>query len=281
MAVLVEHKGLGGTHEVQLEADVSVLGRHSDCDVVLDVGAVSRHHAQITRVGADYFVEDLNSRNGTFLNGEQVRGRLRLTDNDEVRICGLAYRFYYDTAPSEPPQSLDGSSSLAMFVDDQGPDTQVTNSTIMSAVEVEASHSGIRLSVNSETKLKAMIEISRNLTTLSVDEVLPKLLDSLFKIFIQADRGFVALKAENDGPLVPKAIKHRRGGNEDTIRISRTIVDQVMGQKEAILSADAASDSRFNMAQSIADFRIRSMMCAPLVDTEGHVLGVIQIDTND
>ena len=281
MAVLVEHKGLGGKTEVELAADTSVLGRHSDCDVVLDVGAVSRHHAQITRVGADYFVEDLNSRNGTFLNGEQVRGRLKLTDNDELRICGLSYRFYHGTPPTDPPQSLDGSSSLAMFVDDHTPDTQTGNSTIMSALEVEASQSGIRLSVNSETKLKAMIEISRNLTTLSVDEVLPKLLDSLFKIFIQADRGFVALKADGDGPLVPKAIKHRRGGDEDMIRISRTIVEQVMTQKEAILSADAASDSRFNMSQSIADFRIRSMMCAPLVDTEGHVLGVIQIDTND
>ena len=54
-----------------------------------------------------------------------------------------------------------------------------------------------------------------------------------------------------------------------------------MGQKEAILSADASSDSRFNMAQSIADFRIRSMMCAPLVNSEGEVLGVIQIDTHD
>jgi sigma-B regulation protein RsbU (phosphoserine phosphatase) len=281
MAVLVEQKVLGGVQEVTLQRDVSVLGRHSDCDVVVDVGAVSRHHAQITRVGADYFVEDLNSRNGTFLNGEQVRGRLKLSDSDEVRICGLTYQFYHGTAPTAQPQSLDGSSSLAMFVDDRADETQTGQSTIMSAVEVEASQTGVRLSVNSETKLKALIEISRNLTTLSVDDVLPKLLDSLFKIFIQADRGFVALRVGGDDQLVPKAIKHRRGDDEDMIRISRTIVDKVMGQKEAILSADASSDARFNMAQSIADFRIRSMMCAPLVDTAGEVLGVIQIDTND
>ncbi|MCG8584112.1 MAG: SpoIIE family protein phosphatase [Pirellulales bacterium] len=281
MAVIVEQKGLGGTQEILLPGEISVLGRHSDCDVVLDVGAVSRHHAQITQVGADFFVEDLNSRNGTFLNGEQVRGRLKLADNDEIRICGLTYRFYHDTAPTSPPLSLDGSSSLAMFVEDQTEDTSTGQSTIMSALEVEASEGGIRLSVNSETKLKALIEINRNLSTLSLDEVLPKLLDSLFKIFIQADRGFVALKTGEDQQLVPKAIKHRRGGDEDMIRISRTIVEKVMGQKEAILSADATSDSRFNMAQSIADFRIRSMMCAPLVTSEGDVLGVIQIDTND
>ncbi len=48
-----------------------------------------------------------------------------------------------------------------------------------------------------------------------------------------------------------------------------------------MLSADAATDSRFEMSQSIADFRIRSMMCAPLVTGDGNVLGVIQIDTLD
>src|SRR5205085_1371889 len=51
--------------------------------------------------------------------------------------------------------------------------------------------------------------------------------------------------------------------------------------KEAILSADASTDQRFDQSESIADLRIRSVMCAPLVDNEGNALGVIQIDTGD
>ena len=78
---------------------------------------------------------------------------------------------------------------------------------------------------------------------------------------------------------MPKAVKHRRSDTEDQIRVSRTIVNQVMKTQEAVLSADAASDSRFDTSQSIADLRIRSMMCAPLVDNEGRSLGVIQIDS--
>jgi serine phosphatase RsbU (regulator of sigma subunit) len=54
-----------------------------------------------------------------------------------------------------------------------------------------------------------------------------------------------------------------------------------MDSQEAILSADAANDSRFDTSQSIADLRIRSMICAPLVDSEGRSLGVIQVDTSD
>ena len=62
---------------------------------------------------------------------------------------------------------------------------------------------------------------------------------------------------------MPKAIKHRRDEDAQTLRISRTIVNNVMTSKEAILSADAATDARFDMAESIVDFHIRSMMCAP------------------
>ena len=52
-----------------------------------------------------------------------------------------------------------------------------------------------------------------------------------------------------------------------------------MTSRKAILSADAASDERFSMAQSIADFSIRSMICAPMIGLDGHPVGVIQIDT--
>jgi serine phosphatase RsbU (regulator of sigma subunit) len=67
----------------------------------------------------------------------------------------------------------------------------------------------------------------------------------------------------------------------DTVRISRTIVQGVMAAKHAILSADASSDKRFKASESIVDFQIRSVMCAPLVNSQGEVSGVIQIDTSD
>ena len=130
-------------------------------------------------------------------------------------------------------------------------------------------------------KLAALLEISNNLgqDARRSNEILPKLLDSLFKIFMQADRGFVVMRPKPDGPLVPVAVKSRRAGDEERMRISRTIVEEAMKSRKAILSADAASDERFGMAQSIADFSIRSMICAPMIGTDGQPMGVIQIDT--
>jgi serine phosphatase RsbU (regulator of sigma subunit) len=80
-------------------------------------------------------------------------------------------------------------------------------------------------------------------------------------------------------PLVSVADKHRKPVDDQRMRFSRTIVEEAMTTRKAILSADAASDQRFGMAQSIADFQIRSMICAPMIGSSGEPLGVLQIDT--
>ena len=138
------------------------------------------------------------------------------------------------------------------------------------------------MSAKPETQLQALVEISNNLgSRLLVKEILPKILDSLFKIFVQADRGFIVMRPRPDAPLAPVATKARRSSDEEKMRVSRTIVQQAMDGKKAILSADASTDERFGMAQSIADFQIRSLLCAPMIGSNGESLGVIQIDTSN
>ncbi len=283
MAVLQVIQGLTPGLEFEIVPPRAVLGRHPECNIILDVGAISRQHAQISLMGDDYFVEDLHSRNGTFVNGQEIKEPRKLITGDKVKICDLLFSFVDRKSPPPTVELLsrtvdDSKLARTVLVDDNGE----SNSTIMSSVNVSTDMRTARINVNPEAKLRALIEISQNLSrALSVDEVLPKLLDSLFKIFIQADRGFIVLRTSPEGPLIPKAVRHRRADNDETIRISKTIVNQAMTSKQAILSADAATDTRFEMSQSIADFRIRSMMCAPLMDGEGTAIGVLQVDTLD
>ena len=68
-------------------------------------------------------------------------------------------------------------------------------------------------------------------------------------------------------------------GYIDDDAIDRDALTHALAQYHGVLSADAASDERFEMSQSIADFRIRSVMCAPLINSDGRVLGVLQVDT--
>jgi serine phosphatase RsbU (regulator of sigma subunit)/pSer/pThr/pTyr-binding forkhead associated (FHA) protein len=256
-----------------------IMGRHPDCEIVLDAGAVSRQHAQVTVDGAGYFIEDLHSRNGTFVNNQPIQDRKKLQDGDILRICDLAFRFRHDEGSQSATEVRHSTDSSRTIVVDDTEETP-SSSKIMTKLEVSDS-SRVRLEANPQAKLKAVLEINRNMSrSLSLDDVLPRALDSLFQIFLQADRAFVILR-DDEGNLIPKAERFRRPDHDESVRISRTVVNEVMNSKEAILSADAGSDQRFEMSESLADFRIRSVMCAPLLDSEDKVLGVIQVDTLD
>jgi serine phosphatase RsbU (regulator of sigma subunit) len=273
MAYLQLLKG-GKPGRVELTGDRVLMGRSPECGLVLDTGAVSRHHAQVVRHNETYLIEDLKSRNGTYVNGNRITEPTPLVDNARIKICEYLFTYHSDVVkpPSKPAIDL-------VMTEGKG-----DSATVMSTLDASTSNglSGIIVEVRPEVKLRAMLEISRNLgTVLRVEEVLPKILDSLFKIFPQADRGFILLKDEEKKTLVPKAIKNRREQGDDSLKISRTIVKQVMENGQAMLLADASSDSQFNMSQSISDFRIRSIMCVPLTNQAEKPMGIIQVYTED
>jgi len=272
MAALVVLKGGNQGQRLPLDKDRIVLGRNADCGIVLNLPAVSREHACILRVEGGFFIEDLGSRNGTYVNNQQISGRSALKTNDKIKICDFLATF--EEAPPLP-KTLAGDATIEEE-DDDGMEESST-------VEAQVSHtSGLILEAQSAEKLKALLEISAKLArTLELDQLLPKIVDRLMEVFRQADRVFLILKEETGGRLIPKIIKTRRAQDESNARFSRSIVKQCLETVQAFLSDDASADARFALSQSIADFRIRSVMCAPLWTQEGQAFGVIQLDTQD
>ncbi|MCC6493688.1 MAG: SpoIIE family protein phosphatase [Pirellulales bacterium] len=283
MATLTILQGGDVGRQFKLGDSESVIGRNPECDVVLDAAAVSRRHAIVSREREQYFIRDNDSRNGTIVNGQQIHDRAALRDGDQVLICDVLLEFRNPAAAGLlSGGAFEGSSLLRTLVDTVGDDGDLEGSSVMATLDVTKDRrAGWQVSARPEQQLQAMVEISNNLSnTLSVKDLLPKVLDSLFKIFVQADRGFILMQPTPGAPLAPVATKARRGEDEG-MRWSKTIVQRAITEKKAILSADAASDARFNMAQSIADFHIRSLICAPMLDAGGDPIGVIQIDTSD
>jgi phosphoserine phosphatase RsbU/P len=287
MAYLKLVQGVEPGRVYELSPGETVVGRSGDCTIPLDAAAVSRHHAKVRSDGPRFLIEDLGSRNGTYVNGERIAGARALAPGDRIVICDQEFEFGPPAMLGSSAMPLSGLLSGAlpkdestlsqMVVDD---DAAKTRAGYMKTLDLGAGAGSWSMSAKPEVKLAALLEISNGLgRAISVDEVLPKILDSLFKIFVQADRGFIIMRPKEDGPLVPVQSKSRRADMDEKMRISRTIVEEAVSAKRAILSADAASDERFGMAQSIADFQIRSMMCAPMIDSDGVALGVIQIDT--
>ncbi len=120
MAFLELVKGWSPGARFELDGDRAVIGRSADCEVPLDVAAVSRRHAAILRDRGLYFVEDLQSRNGTFLNEERITGRSPLSEGDQLLICDQEFRFYtgQGTGLLDPMRNLE-ESSIAELVDDK------------------------------------------------------------------------------------------------------------------------------------------------------------------
>lgn len=255
------------------------IGRHPDCDIVVEAGAVSRFHAEINRHGEEWAVVDSGSRNGTFVNGQLLSRQHILGQGDRIRISDVELVYHGDAAPGFAggggEMTFEGNSFGIVMVDDEE-----TQQIAGSKIEFRSSEEGLRMSATPEAKLAALMRINSNLTgAITLDEVLPKVLESLFEIFPSADRGFVVMQ-DSDGGLIPQWVKTRKQNDDtETIRISRTIIRKTMESGETILSLDAMDDSRFDSSESIADFSIRSMMCAPLNETDGKAIGALQIDS--
>ena len=265
-----------------LDADEISIGRHPDCHIVVEAGAVSRFHAKVVRDGEQFSVQDSGSRNGTYLNGQLLQGPELLREGDRIRVSDVEFIFHHDAVPefarpsSDSEVTFDGSNFGIQMVEDSDSTEQLS----AARVEYRSSVDGLKMSATPEAKLEALMQINSNLSNaLAVDDVLPKVLESLFTIFPAADRGFVVMRNDN-GEIIPRWVKTRQKTDEtETVRISRTIIRKVMESGEAILSLDATEDSRFDSSESIADFSIRSMICAPLCDGEGKAFGALQIDS--
>ena len=274
--------GEGGPSKFELNDRETTIGRHPECSIVVDAGAVSRYHAKVVRKPTGFQIEDSGSRNGTFLNGQLLTAPQFLKQGDRIRVSDVEFVFQNSDVPGFVGNEVtfDGANFGIMMYDEHETEQLSGSSSGSAKVEFRSSIDGFQMSATPEAKLEALKQIISNLgDALAVDEVLPKILSSLFDLFPAADRGFIVMQGE-DGSLIPRWVKTRAAHDEtETIRISQTIVREVIKSKEAILSMDAAEDSRFDSSQSIADFSIRSMICAPLMDADNNAFGVLQIDS--
>src|SRR6476620_4578953 len=98
MPSLILLKSPGGAspgEQIPLDGDLLVIGRDADtCQIVIPHHAVSRRHAQISRANGQFYIEDLRSRNHTFVNNKEVVTRTSLRAEDRIKICDFLFRYH-------------------------------------------------------------------------------------------------------------------------------------------------------------------------------------------
>jgi sigma-B regulation protein RsbU (phosphoserine phosphatase) len=286
MAFLKRANGETAGQIIELKPERVIIGRSPEhCNVVLDPNGVSRRHAEIYKKGDAFFIADLNSRNTTRVNTMKVIPGIdhRLAPGDRINICDVEFLFY----PQLPSESGPKEAGDVMIVTE----SETQDSHHLHVLDASRS-SALASKVQPEVKLKAILEIARNLSSeLKIDAVAPRILDSLMELFPQAERLFLVLVDPESKRLIRKAFKYRPAkrsvfsasvpADEVPMSISRSIVNHVLGQKRAVLSQDAGADKDLPTSASIADLKIRSVMCVPLLTPDREALGIIQLDTSD
>ena len=262
------------------------LGRHPKQDIQIHDRVVSKEHALITLADNCYWLQDIGSRNGTFVNNERIRGRTQLNDYDLIRLGETQIRFF-DTVQS--------NSSLQNFLRKKPMDSIVFNAdlderksginSIRSRVDIQMDkHFRPESDIRSESivredyeKLRAVFELHEATSDeMALDILLDRILDKIFEL-VSASRGVILLQDE-EGELSPMAYREIAGTGEGNFSISETILQEVKENHAAILSDDARLDSRFEESHSIVMQGIRSIMCAPL-KYKSELLGMIYLDT--
>ena len=290
MAKLTYRDAQGVTRECVLGKRASI-GRHPNQTVQLLDRVVSKAHAVIEQVDdGTYLLIDGGSRNGSYINGEVVRGSRTLHPGDRITVGSTDLLFHLEirTQPvnltSRVTIHADGlethiRSRLASLGDERFlPEREVTDGATL-----RRDYEKLRIS----HELGQSIGLETNLEVL-----LNKILEQAFEIF-PADRGVILLRSDRTGgmegasaladgaQLVPMVVRSREGGADldaENVRISQTIVSAILQEKQAILSSDAMMDSRFSKSHSIVLEQIRSTMTVPLLH-EDNVLGIVHLDS--
>ncbi len=259
-----------------------VIGRSPECQIVLRDFGISRMHAKVVVESSGVRIFDLESKNGTQVNGVQVMDAT-LRDGDRI-LLGKFQITFTDALESrvvlddDKPLSEEAGTiirsvgELSRLLEDAAP-KEPTGKREVPAVDVEEIEKSNRI-------LKILTKVAETLIAVRpVEEVLNRVMDIVFD-HVPADRGFLMLQEEGgSGRLVPMVVKHRDPTEgEDRITISKTIADRVTKDRVAILTSDAMVDPRFGAGDSIRFHGIRSAMCAPLWKEE-QVIGIIHVDS--
>lgn len=244
----------GYTEHFPLERRECVLGRQPESDYKLDARDVSRRHARIVEEDRQYYIEDLGSSNGTFVNNCKVSGRLQLNHRDRIQIGPYVVCFL------EQEELIDSH------------DVRITAS-------VPAAISNSRLfRADSARKLQVVLEIAQHMASnLDVKVLLPSLLERLMALFLQADRSMIMLVDHENKPQM-RAIRNRYQDQELSSHFSRAIVQKALTEGVGIVAEDARADKRFNAHNTLSALGIQSFVCAPLKSHDGKPMGVVILD---
>ncbi|MFP4459188.1 MAG: HD domain-containing phosphohydrolase [Candidatus Zixiibacteriota bacterium] len=251
--------GKGSIYQIYEPKNIK-LGRDITVDISIPDATVSRKHTSIIWEKGFPYIEDLSSRNGTFINGYLIEGKVKAKNGD---ILSLSGKFDFKIEIEDIPEDDSKFRSVIHHSPDEA----------FSITDISDNDS---------------IEMLRDLNTLymignliSSENELDSLLGNIGIIVsdvINPDRTVILLDDSKHGELREIPVFTTNKEKYKTQPISFSIVNKCMRERISVISEDALSDNRFEQGASIISSGIRSVMCAP-IRSSNDILGVLYVDS--
>ncbi len=227
----------GNRSRIIIDISPFLIGRQGDNHLVLRDNRISRTHARIVAENGEYFVEDMESRHGVYLNGQRTkRGKLHEGDRIDFGFQD-SYRLVFTLEEDELNRFLGQISAAAAA------------------------------GASNLSKLRSLVEVARALqSSLSTNDVLAAVVDAALSV-TGAERGFLLLG--KDDQLEVSVARDRRGAPLDTsdLTVPRSLINRALRSRRDLLSMtfDPSGTGGVRPDMSVASLELRSVVCVPLI----------------
>jgi pSer/pThr/pTyr-binding forkhead associated (FHA) protein len=254
--------GVDEIQSIDLPGDTVYVGRSSENQIRMKDAYVSGSHLKIIEKGDWYFVEDMGSTNGTFVNGHSIPPGVEVEVEEGVPITiGMSLICLGKACLDHVMPFVDAifeSENLNEVVERyQQRDRPMTERKTMELVY----------------NVSAVLRES-----LTLNEVMEKILDSVLNLLQRMDRGLILLRDTETGNIIQIFSKAKRGGEGVACLYSRTMVDRVVREGKAFKIVNVVGEDAERLSESMQIMKIKSALCVPLI-CRSQVRGVIYLDS--
>ena len=248
------------------------VGRESSNVLAISDPSLSRRHCLISREGDDYKIRDLESRNGTFVNGAAVR-ESRLQHGDQISVGDSVFLLLLREDAPEPARAS------VEFEDNPAHATAQLRPQDVLYLQPDRILSELPSASRLTRNLNALLKISRLVHAIrDLEELQTRILELIFEV-APAERGAILLESKSDGQFGSVFARHRIPEIVQPMLVSRTITRQVLEQGLALLGTDVAGGG-LSGVESLVGSNVRSLLCVPLAVFQ-KTTGCIYLDTTN
>jgi len=245
----------------EVDEETVFVGRAPDNEIPVKDKSVSRKHLKIVKRDEKYYVTDLGSKNGTFVDGKRVTSGNEYQVREGMPIA--AGKTFLSVGKAYPEDVLAVLDSIDLFkeLDEQGKN------------DVEDRPMTAKGNMDLIYKVSDVLMQSLNLK-----EVMERILHYILELLKRVDRGVIILIDQETG-RASEVISIIKSTKDDCkAAYSRTIVERVIREKTPVSMLDTLEEKEINLSESIKVNGIRSIMCVPLI-SRSKVMGVLYVDS--